>query len=648
MRTADLAQRIFKAADVLRGKMDIAEYMRVISTTLVLKWASDHLNALTVPHEARWDRLIAAADSSPRDALDKAVTALAISNPDVFDDSFRHVVRNKRLSDGEVRQLIAILDEIPPGGEDPGSDDVTGRLYEQVLATFTDESRRGEFGTPRSVSQLLVRLADPQPGHSVYDPCAGTGGLLTAADTYVAERTGRRGALRLFGQEANEQACTIARLNLMLHGITNASVLLGDAIANPRHLSNAGGLKDFDRVLTNPPFGMRYGQEELSFPQQTRYGLSRLADLMFVQHVLASLTPDGVGVMVVPNGVLFRSGTEGRIRRGMVEDGRIAAAIAIGRNVFHGTSVPASVLVLRSEGAARASERDVLFINAEHEVDVTRSRTHLAPRHVERIATAFHERREIPHFSRLVSIEEITAKEFTLNVGDYIYPRPLARANLSIRALVEGGIPFDAVDAQVDQFAAFGIELADLFVPGRSGHLAFPRYGYETVAEMIPGLAAPSVAAFLTALEGWFQEFRQQQDVLTDRPPAAAREYFAEKFHHALEASMILNDEQVTGLFVDWWVTNQDDLNQLRRPVDSPSALTPGMRAATIDRIGADLSAQAKKLVTQQQKQLIDVYRAWGDQYKTSLADLERQREDLSKRLAVRLDELGYQWPLGG
>jgi type I restriction enzyme M protein len=614
---------------------------------LVLKWASDHPNTLTVPQQARWDRLIAAADKSSRDALDDAVTALVVSNPDVIDDSFRHVIRDKRLSDNEARQLIAILDEVPLGPGDPGSGDVAGRLYEQLLAAFADENRRGDVGTPRSVGQLMVRLADPQPGHSVYDPCTGTGGLLTAAEAYVAERTGRHGALHLFGQEVNEQTCTFARLNLMLHGLTNASVLLGNAIINPRYLSNAGDLEHFDRVLTNP-FGVRYEHGKSGFPQQTRYGRSRLADLMFAQHILASLTPDGVGVMVVPNGVLFRGGAEGRIRRGMVGDGRIAAVIAIGRNVFHGTSVPASVLVLRGEGASRFREGHVLFINAEHEVDVLRSRTHLAPRHVEKIAATFHERREIPHFSRLVSITEISTKEFTLNVGDYIYPRPPTRASLSSSAVLAGGIPVDEVDTQRDRFAAFGIELADLFVPGRPGYLEFALHGHETVAGTISALAAPRVAAFVTAVGDWFREFQQKHHELTDRPLAAAREYFAKKFHNALGAQAILNDEQVAGLFVDWWITNQEDLNQLRGPVGSPGALTPGMHAATLDRIGADLAARAKKLVAQQQQQLVDIYRVWGDQYRTSLAELEHRREEVSFRLAVRLHELGYQWPIGG
>lgn len=164
--------------------------------------------------------------------------------------------------------------------------------------------------------------------------------------------------------------------------------------------------------------------------------------------------------------------------------------------------------------------------------------------------------------------------------------------------------------AQRERFAAFGIDLADLFVPGQAGYFEFFLHGYETVAGTISALAAPSVTEFLTAVGDGFQEFRQEQDVLTHRPLAAAHEHFAEKFHNALRAWAILNNEQVAGLFVDWWVSNQDALNQLRRSVGSRGALTPGIHAATLDRIGAGLSARAKKPVAQQQKQLADAYQA--------------------------------------
>ncbi|MEU8238527.1 N-6 DNA methylase [Actinoplanes missouriensis] len=639
MNTADMTQKLWKAAADLRGKVDFGAYPRIILAMLVLKRLPDHLDILTVPQELRWDRLLAAA--SPRDALDEAVTALAASNPDIIDSSFRNLVRDSRVSDLEAGQLIAILNEILPAGENEPHE-ATAQIYEQVLDRFADESRSGEGGTPRSMVQLMVRLADPQTGNSVYDPCTRNGDLPIGADAYVAERTGLHGTLRLFAQAMREPAGTVARLNLMLHGISNASVLVGNAITDPRYISAAGDLERFDRVLSNPPLGMRVETEGVKIPQHTRYGLSRVADLMFVQHALASLAPDGVGVVVVPNGVLFRGGAEGRIRQGMLEDGRIAAVIALGRNLFPGTSVPFSVLVLRGEGAARASERDVLLINAEAEVHTMRARNILAPRHAEKIAKVFHQRSEVPNFSRLVPYEEIASKDFTLNSASYIEHGPQARTTANVNALLAGGVPIGEVEAQTDQFAVLGINPTEFLQPGRPGYLEFPEYLHENVAGAIAAMAAPSTTAFVAAVGVWFEDFRQELDTVDDRPLAVVREHFAEEFRDALAASTVQDDEKLVGLFLDWWVTNQDDLDRLRKPAGSRGAFPPNARATTVDRVRRDLAARAKRLMAQEQEQLADICQVWADRYKASLADLEDRRVEVSRRLTQRLHDLGY------
>ncbi|MET8800004.1 N-6 DNA methylase [Nocardia sp. NPDC004568] len=647
MQTTDIAQRLFKVAAVLRDTMGAAEYASVMSVVLALKWASDHQDRLIVPPEAQWDQVVAAADSSPRTALNKAATALVSSNPAVFDDAFLQVIKDKQLSNGAAQELIATLDEISFGDESPEPEDLAGKIYEQLLAAFVDSDKRAEFSTPRSVGQLMVRLTDPQPGDSVYDPCVGTGGLLIAAEEYVESETGRDHAITVFGQDVVQQTCAIARLNLMLHGSVKVSIQRGDALINPSYHGSTGDLKQFDRVLTDPPFSLKYQQDMLRIPQHTRYGQSRVADLMFVQHVLASLTADGVGVIAVPNGVLFRAGDEGRIRREMVRDGRIAAVIALGRNLFHGTSIPACLLVVRGMAAAHAKAPDVLFINAEQEVDVTRSKTHLAPRHVEKIVTTYHEEREIRHFSRLVSVEEIASKEFDLNVSKYIDPQPPRHPKLDIEALLKGGVPVDDVNLQSDRFATFGIDLASLFAPSKPGYLEFPPDGYTTTAAKIPVLSAPTESAFAAAVGDWFQQFKEEI-ALTNRLPAAARRHFAERFRRTLSAWSVLNSEQLAGLFVDWWTANQNDLEQLSRPADSSSTCTSTSNASTIEKVGADLIDRAKRLISQNRNQLVELYLTWGDQYATSLALLEHRRELAATRLATRLQKLGYQWPLTG
>ncbi|MFF3566896.1 N-6 DNA methylase [Nocardia jiangxiensis] len=639
MRSADLAQKIFSAADTVRGPLDATEYQRVLSVVLLLKWASDHPEKLTIPERAEWDRLKASADTSAADTLRVAVAALSDSNPEILGKEFRQLASLTRLTDAQAKYLIGTFDSIlEVTGDSEQDDELAGRAYEQLLYRFTD--KRGEFSTPPSVSRLMAQLADPQPGHSAYDPCVGTGGLLIAADTYVADHTGQTDALSLFGQDINQQTCTVARLNLLLHNITNATVRAGDALENPSYLDDSGSLRSFDRVVTDPPFSLKGPRKPI--PQHTRYGVSRLADLMFVQHVLASLTPDGVGVVTVPHGVLFRGGAEGQIRQGLLEDGRIAAVITLGRNIFHATSIPASLLVLRGEHSAKTSPRNVLFINAENELDVARAKNHLAPRHIERIATTFHSQEETNHFSRLVSIGEIASKQFSLNVSAYIDPPPTPVMSPDVGALLTGGIPVSEVGALQDRFAAFGIDPTSLFVPREPGYLDFPPEGYETIAATIPKRTAPVETEFTTAVEHWTQQFRADKAILTGEPLATARKHFSETFLHALSASAIVNNEQLSGLFADWWVTNEEDLTRLRSPdngSDSPAAKEYEDLYHTID---ADLVVRATQLVARERRRLVDTYVAWGKQYNTSLEELETRRAEVSSRLTTHLRRLGY------
>ncbi|MFD3464217.1 N-6 DNA methylase [Nocardia fluminea] len=646
MRTAELTHRVFEAANVLRNFVSRADGVQLMSVMITLKWAQDHPEQLTVPKSAQWDQLVADAETNPRDALERAVAALTLANPDTFDGTIEPAIRRSRLSDDGARKLIDLIDKIPFGDDDPGPDTVAGRTYEQLLAAFTDSSKHAEVGTPKSVGQLMVQLANPQPDHRVYDPCVGAGGLLIAAEEHVAELTGRNNRLAVFGQGNDAQTCTIARLNLMLHGITDAYITSGGTITDPRYLINYGLFRRFDRVLSSPPFSVRYREQDLrQFEQYADYGVTRSADLMFVQHVLASLAPEGVGVAAVPNGVLFRGGSEGQIRQRMIEDGRIAAVIALGRNLFQNTSIPVSLLVLRGRFAA-TNPGAVMFIGAEHEVDAKRSKNQLAPSNIERIAKTYHEQAEVDYFSRLVPINEIAANKFNLNVADFIDSYPNKYSHPSVSALLSGGVPAEEVEAHRKRFDRFGIDLADLFVPGRTGYLEFPPRGYASIAESIPTLAAHTETAFITDVENWLQEFPQDPSALTDQPITAARRFFITEFQHTLAGSKILTGEQIADLFVDWWTTNKEGIKELRILIGSAEPAAHGRYASAFDEIGADLLTRAKNLVAKERNQLVETYRKWGEQYETSIEQLENEREELTSRLALQLRSLGYQLPI--
>ncbi|MCA1769700.1 MAG: SAM-dependent methyltransferase, partial [Halomonas sp.] len=269
-----------------------------------------------------------------------------------------------------------------------------GAAYEYLIRDFADSAGKkgGEFYTPRPVVRMMVRLMDPQEDHSVYDPCMGSGGMLILAKEYLEEQGGDPRRLNLFGQEASGSVWAIAKMNMLLHGVSSADLRNDDTLTDPQHVEG-GELVRFDRILTNPPFSIGYTPSQ-HFPERFHYGSvpegAKKADLMFLQHMVACLKSDGRLATVMPHGVLFRGGDEKRIRAGLLEDDLVEAVIGLAPNLFYGTGIPASVLVLRAKGAKPDDRKGrVLFINADREYYEGRAQNYLLAEHIEKIASTY-------------------------------------------------------------------------------------------------------------------------------------------------------------------------------------------------------------------------------------------------------------------
>ena len=226
--------------------------------------------------------------------------------------------------------------------------DLLGAAYEYLIKYFADSAgkkRRRSYYTPSEVVRLLVQLVKPQAGNTVYDPTIGFGGFLIQSHQYVEEQGEDPNNLALYGQESAGTVWAICRMNMILHNITRSTIENGDTLEDPKILDN-GQIRRFDRVLANPPFSQNYSRTGMKFTSRFREWCpetGKKADLMFVQHMVASLKQDGHMATIMPHGVLFRGGKERLIREIFINDDMIEAIISLPPGLFYGTGIPASL-----------------------------------------------------------------------------------------------------------------------------------------------------------------------------------------------------------------------------------------------------------------------------------------------------------------
>lgn len=466
-----------------------------------------------------------------------------------------------------LADFVQNFEKIPLKDEDFEFPDLLGAAYEWLIKFFADSAgkKAGEFYTPAEVVRICVEICNPEEGMSVYDPTVGSGGMLIQMRDYLREKGGDADEIALYGQEKIGTTWSICKMNMLLHGISHADIRQEDTLREPQHLDEKGELRRFDRVVANPPFSQNYIKKDIKHPGRFAVWLpekGKKADLMFVQHMLSVLKHDGRMATVMPHGVLFRSGDEREARKYFIDHGYLEAIIGLPSNLFYGTGIPACILVMNKEGAAK--RKSVLFINADREYSEDKAQNHLRPEDIDKIINAYRKGKNIPGYARVVPTDEIIKEDYNCNIRRYVDNAPPPEPH-DVRAHLHGGIPLAEIESLGHFWQNYVGLRADTFAPRDAEYMNFSPSLAEKrdIAEFVNQHAGVLKAnqAFMAQLEAWWE---QNLPIVEALAPDAAnqqarprnvyvmRSQLMDSIHDAFAQQNLLTSFQVRGAFASY------------------------------------------------------------------------------------------------
>jgi type I restriction enzyme M protein len=445
-----LFAHLFEACNILRGPINQDEFKSYVTPILFFKRISDVYDEETqaalersggdeeyasfpenhsfdIPEGCHWQNVREASENVGV-AIVRAMNGIERANPDTlsgvfssFDDA--NWTDKTKLSDERLKNLIEHISKIKVGNTNYSAD-IMGDSYEFLIKKFADLSKKnaGEFYTPRSIVKLLIMLMDPKVGETVYDPACGTGGMLIEAIRYMKGDKLTYG--HIYGQEKNLSTSAIARMNLFLHGAKDFKVTQGDTLRSPNY-HEGGKLKTFDCVVANPPFSLKsWGAEQFS---SDIYGRNMWgspsdsnADYAWLQHMVKSMNQKtGRCAVVLPQGVLFRGGKEGEMRKQLVESDMLECVITLVGGVFYSTGVSACILLLNND-KKNDHKGHICMIDASDIYTAQRAQNIMTDDDISKAFKFYTDYKDVIEKVKVVTIPDVREKDYTLAINNYI------------------------------------------------------------------------------------------------------------------------------------------------------------------------------------------------------------------------------------
>lgn len=454
----EVNQTAWAACDTFRGVVDAGQYKDYILVLLFLKYISDQWNDHFETYKKQFggddarirrrmerERFVLPKGASfydlyeQRDAanigelINIALEKIEDANRAKLEGVFRNIDFNSESNLGRTkdrnRRLKHVLEDFAKPALDlrPSrvTEDIIGECYIYLISRFASDAgkKAGEFYTPLAVSTLLAKLAAPEAGNTICDPACGSGSLLIRA----AEEVGSDN-FALYGQEVNGATWALARMNMFLHAKDAARIEWCDTLNSPA-LIEGDQLMKFDVVVANPPFSLdKWGADNADTDQYNRFwrGIppKSKGDYAFITHMIEiAKRQSGRVAVIVPHGVLFRGGAEGKIRQALIEENLLDAVIGLPANMFTTTGIPVAILAFdrsREEGGKSEKRKDILFIDASKEFSPGKTVNIMDEDHIKTVIETYRKRKEIDKYSHLASPEEIAENDYNLNIPRYV------------------------------------------------------------------------------------------------------------------------------------------------------------------------------------------------------------------------------------